>query len=264
METAFASVLAQSPEPSRFVSWGEREYSFQRHRMENPVTIQINPKFVDLSHYDDVQDKFAGAVAFGIRGVINKLTEGVGNLDHSAGWRIGPATAAGLLFGVYHFMRPGRIVEQAKWFLQNYRDLQAANPGVFIRIALDHETAGVSVDDVKQWLTIVHDATGQWPWLYSYSAFLTDQFVAEKVANNDPFFDNIGLWIAAYNDHPHWPPNWERPVAHQYTGDGNGLPPHNVAGIVIVGSKGIDINTYAGTDEQLAADWVAVPAPAVA
>lgn len=219
--------------------------------------LRINPKFVDLSHYDDVQDKFAGAARMGIRGVINKLTEGVGNLDHSAFWRIGPALEAGLLYGVYHFIRPGRIAEQAAWFLQHYKDLQAAAPGVFIRIGLDHETAGVSVDDVKQWLTIVHDATGQWPWLYSYSAFLTDQFKDEQVAADDPFFKKIELWIAAYNDHPHWPPNWEKPVAHQYTGDGNGLPPHNVPGIVIEGSKGIDINSYDGTDEQLAAAWAA-------
>lgn len=228
------------------------------------MTIHINPKFVDLSHYDDVQDKFAGAVQFGIRGVINKLTEGVGNLDHSAGWRIGPATAAGLLFGVYHFIRPGRIAEQASWFLQHYKDLQAQAPGVFIRIALDHETAGVSTADVQQWLTIVHDAAGQWPWLYSYSAFLTDQFAEEKVAKDAPFWKQIALWIAAYNDHPHWPPNWHEPVAHQYSGDGSGLPPHNVPGIVIVGSKGIDMNSYAGTDDELTADWNAMPAPVVA
>jgi lysozyme len=219
--------------------------------------LRITPKIVDLSHYDDVQDRFAGAVKFGIRGVINKLTEGVGNLDHSAGWRIGPAIAAGMLFGVYHFIRPGRIAEQASWFLQHYKELQAAAPGVFIRIALDHETAGVSVDDLKQWLTIVHDATGQWPWLYSYSAFLTDQFAKEKIEKDDPFWKKIALWIAAYNDHPHWPPNWEKPVAHQYTGDGNGLPPHNVPGIVIEGSKGIDINSFDGTDDDLAAEWAA-------
>jgi GH25 family lysozyme M1 (1,4-beta-N-acetylmuramidase) len=182
--------------------------------------LRINPKFVDLSHYDDVQDGFAGAVKFGIRGVINKLTENTSVLDKSAHWRIGPAKAAGLLFGVYHFIRPGRIAEQAAWFLKNLAELSAAAGaaevitdvnaplpgmglrGTGLRLVLDHETAGVSLADVRAWLERVHGATGQWPWLYSYSSFLCDQFVKEGGIDG-PFWKQIGLWIAAYNDHPH-------------------------------------------------------------
>jgi lysozyme len=219
------------------------------------MTLRINPKVVDLSHYDDVQDKFAGTVAFGIRGVVNKLTEGVGNFDHSAGWRIGPAIAAGLLYGVYHFIRPGRIAEQATWFLQHHNDLQAANPGVFIRIVLDYETDGVSLKDAEQWMTLVHEATGQWPLFYSYAAFLGERFTKADLAN--PFWKQVRLWLAAYNTHPTWPSCWDAPFLWQYTGDGSGQGPHNVPGIVLEGSKGIDINSFDGTDDELAAEWAA-------
>ena len=33
---------------------------------------------IDLSHWDDVQDGFAGTVKMGVLGVINKVTEGLG------------------------------------------------------------------------------------------------------------------------------------------------------------------------------------------
>lgn len=213
----------------------------------------VNPKFIDLSHYDNVEDGFTGAVKFGIRGVINKLTEGVGCLDKSFAWRRKPAANAGLLYGAYHFIRPGRITQQADWFLQNLPDDETSDK---LRLVLDHETAGVSLADVRIWLERVHGKTGQWPWLYSYSSFLCDQFLAEG-GIDDPFWPTIGLWIAAYNDHPHWPKCWEKPVAWQYTGDGEGQEPHNVTGIVIAGGKGIDINSFDGTDDEFAAAWTA-------
>lgn len=215
--------------------------------------LKINPKVVDLSHYDDVQDGFAGAVKFGVRGIINKLTEGVGCLDHSAFWRIRPAIDANLHFGVYHFIRPGRVIEQASYFLNNLDELRArVAADTAIKMALDWETTGVSPDDVKQWLTQVHERTGEWAWLYSYSAFLHVNFGHAEIA--DPFWKQIKLWVASYNDHPTWPTCWDEPLLWQYTGDGSGEPPHNVEGIVIEG-KGIDINSYQGTDEQLDAAW---------
>src|SRR5215471_11719507 len=200
---------------------------------------RINPKVVDLSHYDDVQDKFAGAVAFGIRGVINKITESMAVVDHSFNWRRKPASDAGLLFGGYHFLRPGRVMLQAGWFVQNVGDTTG------LRLALDWEVDGVSLDDAKLWLTRVYEITGKWATLYSYAAFLEQHFDTAAIA--DPFWKQIPLWIAAYNDHPHWPSCWAAPWLWQYTGDGGGAPPHNVPGIVIEGSKGIDINSFDGT-----------------
>lgn len=210
----------------------------------------INPRVVDLSHWDDVQDKFAGAVKFGIWGVINKVTESVGNHDKSFDWRRQPAADAGLKYGAYHFLHTGRIRDQAHWFLENIGDPTG------LLLALDHEQDEVRhtharVDEVKEWLQIVHDETGRWPWLYSGSV------IKEQLGvSTDPFWKPIKLWLSQYGPAPKWPRAFAPPPLWQYTGDGIGPGPHNVPGIVING-KGIDINHFAGTREELAAIWAA-------
>lgn len=209
--------------------------------------LTVNPKVLDLSHYDDVQDGFAGAVKFGIRGVVNKLTENTAVLDKSFAWRRKPAADAGLLFGAYHFLRPGRIQQQADWFLQNLGDPAG------LLLMCDFEVPGISLTEVKEFLTAVQAKVGRWPMLYSYSAFLGERFTKADIA--DPFWKRIRLWIAAYNNHPTWPACWDKPFLWQYTGDGSGQEPHNVPGISIAGGKGIDINSFEGTDEELKVGW---------
>lgn len=207
--------------------------------MLNPI-----PRVVDLSHYDDVQDKFAGAKAFGIWGVINKVTESVSVRDKSFDWRRGPAKEAGLLYGAYHFLRPGRIEQQATWFLQNVGDPTG------LLLALDHEDKRVPLSDARHWMEAVHSTVGRWPILYSGNV------VKEQLGNTiDPFWANIKLWLAQYGANPKWPKTWQAPFLIQYTGDGVGPAPHNVPGIVIHGNAGIDINHYAGTLDQLTQEW---------
>lgn len=207
------------------------------------------PKVLDLSHYDDVQDKFAGAVAFGIRGIVNKVTEGLGGHDKSFDWRRGPAKDAGLLYGAYHFLRPGRLSQQADWFVQNIGDPSD------LHLMADFEVAGISLADVQTFMGRVKALVGRYPSFYSYSAFMGERFTKADIA--DPFWKQVRPWVAAYNTHPTWPACWAAPWLWQYTGDGNGQKPHNVPGIVIEGGNGIDINSYAGTDDELAAEWAA-------
>lgn len=205
------------------------------------------PRVVDLSHYDNVTDKFAGAVQFGIWGVINKVTEGTGAVDASFGWRRKPAADAGLLYGAYHFLHPGRIDEQMTWFLQHVGDPTG------LLLALDHEAengARASVSDVKTACQIIHDKLGRWPWLYSGND------IKEQLGNaTDPFWKNIKFWLAQYGAAPIVPPAFTgNPLLWQYTGDGSGQGPHNVPGILI-GGRGIDINHWGGTRDELAAVW---------
>lgn len=210
----------------------------------------IIPRIADLSHYEDVQDKFAGAVKFGLWGVINKVTEGVGSHDASFGWRRQPIADAGLLPGAYHFARPGRLSQQADWFSQNIGDPAG------LLLALDWEVPGIPLADVKVFLSRMYQLTGRWPWLYTYSSFLSENFTKADIA--DPFWKPIKLWGADYNSNPKWLPGlWSEPSIWQFTGDGNGPAPHNIDGIVIHGDKGIDINHFAGTRDELTAQWAA-------
>lgn len=210
--------------------------------------MQINPKVTDLSHYDDVTDKFAGAVRFGIKGVINKVTEGRGNTDASFNWRRQPAKDAGLLYGAYHFIRPGYVQQQADWFLQHIGDAGD------LLIALDHEDRNVTLSQAQQWMGLVHSRLGRWPILYS--GFL----IKEQISQYDPngavvaFWKQRRLWLSHYNPNPSWPHIWALPWLWQYTGDGNGPSPHTVPGI-LPGGK-LDINSYIGGDAQLTQEWL--------
>jgi hypothetical protein len=51
---------------------------------------------------------------------------------------------------------------------------------------------------------------------------------------------------------------WAQPTLWQFTGDGIGPAPHTLPGIV---TKGIDINSFDGTRDDLVAAW---SAPAIA
>lgn len=211
----------------------------------------VRPKVVDLSHYDNVGPTptvttlagFRKAYEFGIRGVINKVTEGPGMVDTSFEYRRGSAAGAGMLYGAYHFLRPRNIKQQVEHFISH------AKPDGRLGMALDHEDPNVPLDDAREFLEVLHDKTGQWASLYS--GFLVKQQLRKDV---DGFWKNIRLWLSHYSAHPRWPAVWETPWLWQYTGDGEGPSPHNIPGIFIGG--GLDINSFGDTDEKLAKTWV--------
>src|SRR5215813_13723106 len=84
--------------------------------------VTMRADVIDLSHWDNVTDGFAGTVRMGVLGVINKATEGLAYTDPSFGWRREPCKRAGLLYGAYHFIRPGDPNVQAGRFLRNIGD----------------------------------------------------------------------------------------------------------------------------------------------
>src|SRR6185503_1490429 len=210
--------------------------------------MNINPKVVDLSHYDDVETAngqwlgFKKLYAAGYRGVINKVTQGRGMVDVSYARRRPHALEAGLLYGAYHYLDGSDPTEQARHFLE------AAAPDDKTLLALDHETRGVPLDNAWMFMTTVKAATGRYPWLYS--GFL----IKEQLGNRaDEFWAQTKLWLSHYSSNPKWPPCWQKPTLWQFTGDGIGPGPHNAPGVSIPG--GCDINSFDGTDDELAAVW---------
>lgn len=227
--------------------------------------LNIVPKVVDLSHYDDLQD-IHKVKAAGIVGICNKATEGPSVVDRTFAIRRPVVLGAGMLYGAYHFLRPGNMAVQAKHFLDVVGD-----PAGLMLMA-DWEVPGISPSALKEWLGHVHDATGQWPVVYSYASMLNEQLGHTRP---DPVLAQTRLWVAAYSTHPTWPTQiWPRPWLWQFTGDGSGPGPHQIPGIVLPGSKGIDVDAYEGgvshashTDDELRAEWAggsATPAAAPA
>src|SRR5262245_2377 len=101
----------------------------------------LNKAVIDISHWNPV-DSFVEAKADGVIGVIHKVTESTNYVDPTYNGNKEAAKAAGLLWGAYHFLRPGDMKAQAQYFISKIGepiDLYAA----------DHEDAGVSLNDLK-------------------------------------------------------------------------------------------------------------------
>ncbi len=210
--------------------------------------MEFNPVIVDISHFDDVQD-WNAVKAFGILGVINKATEGLGMIDKTLPIRRKPAADHGLLYGAYHFLRPGDPNAQADHFLETVNSVDHPEE---LLLALDHEDPKVPLADAKQFLARIQQQAGRRAVLYS--GFLIKQQLG---SGNDAFLAQHRLWLSHFSSNPVCPRNWAQPWIIQFTGDGVGPGPHQVPGIVIAG--GIDLNHYGGSSAQLQAEWVNGP-----
>lgn len=206
--------------------------------------MNINPKVVDLSHYDDVSD-WRAVKAFGIVGAVNKATQGRGMVDKTYASRRQSALDAGLLYGAYHFLDGSNPEQQAAHFLE------VVNPDQRDLLALDHETTTVPLVNARRFLEFINSKIGRYPLLYSYASMLAVQFSGHPDA---AYWAQVPLWLAHYTTAPSWPHVWAKPKLWQFTGDGNGPGPHQVPGIHIAG--GCDINSFDGTDDELRAFWL--------
>jgi lysozyme len=99
----------------------------------------------------------------GILGVIHKLTEGSTVVDPKVKARYGLAKDAGMLFGLYHFLRPGDIEKQAAFFLMKAGELGVLDDDTLI--ACDFEVEGITLVEVLHFLQAIARGTQRSPVL---------------------------------------------------------------------------------------------------
>ena len=206
-----------------------------------------------MSHHNTLSS-LKGAWNAGVRGVIHKATEGQGYRDNMLGTRAMLAADAGLLFGTYHFLRPGDMKAQAKLFVDY---TLAETDGVFGRedllFAADHEDAGVSLENLKTFLREVERLTGKKPIIYSGNV------LKEQLQTDDDEISAHPLWLAQYSSSPSLPAGFSKYFLWQYT-DGNAGPsPKSVPGI----NPPVDCNDFQGSDAELASAWLGQGAPPI-
>lgn len=201
---------------------------------------------VDLCHFDAVTD-FGAAKAAGVAGVIHKASQGAHYRDPAYAARRPQAIAAGLLWGAYHFGTSAPVPQQIDNFLA------AAAPEATTLLALDYEPNGddtMSLAQARQFLADIGDKVGRAPALYGGS--LIKQTLGNRV---DDFFAGHRLWLSEYCRQPVLPASWQNYWLWQYSDGTAGPPPRSVAGIPGNAAGEIDCNTFAGTADQLAAQW---------
>ena len=206
----------------------------------------INLRVVDLYHLDNVTS-FQQAADSGLWGVIHKATTGATGQDDEYANRRQAVLDAGMLWGAYHWGTAADVNAQVANFLS------VAQPDATTLVALDfEETANnqMTLDQARQFLTLVGDQLGRKPVLYCGGLFKTDMGDTK-----DPFFGSHRLWLAQYGATPKPQASWDSIWLWQYTDSKTGAQPNQVPGIPGDTSGNLDCNSYSFTKEQLTSEW---------
>jgi lysozyme len=208
---------------------------------------------------------FGAAYEAGYRGVVHKATEGEHYADPLYASRRAKAIAAGLLWGAYHFMRPGDPGNQVSAFVRAVSSTKEPGPSTyvappawsgdilpnFVRISLDFEDNKLGLWQAEHWLDVVHMSTQQYPWLYS--GFLVRELLQKRGTGAE--LEHYPLWLAEYSTVARVPRMWKNYVLWQRSGDGVGPGVHDIPGI----GRKQDVDYFDGTDLELRAAWYGVP-----
>jgi GH25 family lysozyme M1 (1,4-beta-N-acetylmuramidase) len=214
----------------------------------------INPMVVDLSHYDPAHD-YPAVKASGKVGVIYKATEGTNWTDDTYVSQQRAAKDAGLKWGAYHFGDSSDVDKQ----VANFMRFAGLDPDELF--ALDWEDNGantMSVARAKEWISKVEQQLGRPGQCVIYSGNTAKDLLGNT---KDEFLGARRLWLAQYGSTPTVQASWHSFWLWQYTDGSAGPGPHTCPGC---DSTGVDMNSYDGTADRLAAEWAtgsAQPAP---
>lgn len=204
-------------------------------------TTQLNV-VVDISHHNG-NVNFVKAKDAGIIGVIQKASQGQGNVDPTYKTNKTKATNAGLLWGAYHFATGSDGVKQADNFLNVVGD----DPKTLLVLDFEPNPTGPSMglEEARAFVTHVNEQTGRFPGFYS------GHYIKQLLGTHtDPVLANCWFWLAQYGNTAVVPPNWATWTMWQYTDGVIGPEPHKVNGI-----GRCDRDKFNGSEAQLRQLW---------
>jgi len=117
---------------------------------------------------------------------------------------VNEAQANGVKYGLYHFLVPHSIAEQATFYLDTVQSLGGfgdMEPVVDIEYEPSrrdrHAIRGSGwADQIKAWLDTVEEASGMKPMIYTSAKFWT--FTFDRQGNPPAWTSNYRLWTAGY------------------------------------------------------------------
>jgi lysozyme len=197
---------------------------------------------VDISHHNGTVN-FVKAKDAGIIGVIQKATQGQGNVDPTYKTNKTKAKDAGLLWGAYHFATGSDGLKQADNFLNVVGD----DPKTLLVLDFEPNLTGpsMSLEEARAFVTHVNEQKGRFPGFYS------GHYIKQLLGtHSDPVLANCWFWLAQYGNTAVVPPNWPTWTMWQYTDGSVGPEPHKVDGI-----GRCDRDKFNGTEAQLRTLW---------
>ena len=215
--------------------------------------MDVNLKVIDISHHNVGPNggaiDFEAIAAYGIRGVIHKASQGVGMADRMYDVRRKAALDAGLLWGAYHFATGDDADAQVRQFLR------AAEPDDNTLMALDHEPYNgneLDLEGAQAFLESLRDQLGRKPIIYS------GNLIKEQTARNpslNGFFGQFRYWLCQYGPKAIVPAAWRETGAWLWQFSGDGVANRGLSVPGLKNGSTIDMNSFAGSDEELAAQW---------
>jgi len=210
---------------------------------------------IDISHHQEVTDWDVMAAA--VHGIIHKASEGGtwGPDDKFEGRRKGCAESE-LLWGAYHFANGTDVDQQVENFLR------CATPKPTDLVCLDWEDnpggTMMSAAQAREWIEKVEKRLGRPGEVVIYGG----NTLKEQLHGSDEFFGSRRLWLCQYGSNPTVPESWDETGwwLWQYSDGASGPSPRDCPGV----SHPCDTNSYAGTPDELRAEWAsgkAQPAP---
>lgn len=196
---------------------------------------------LDISHHNGDID-FRALQKAGIVGVIQKATQGQAGRDPTYKANRDEATAAGLLWGAYHFATGSDGVKQA----ENFLDAVGNTDRVVLVLDFEPNPTGpsMSLEEARAFVTHVYQKVGRYPGFYS------GHYIKQLLGTaSDPILSRCWFWLAQYGSTAVVPPNWPHWTLWQYTDGALGPEPHLVAG------RRFDRDTFNGTEAELRAFW---------
>ena len=210
----------------------------------------LKPGAIDLSHWNTIiGDSYSASLASlqramesGIIGMVHKATENVTYVDDKLKARCDLCRDAGMLFGTYHFLRPGNMGNQVAFYFDQVASVQKFPDEEAGWVwACDYEDPNIPLSQVADFCEQLEAVIGKPPILYTGFA-LKDKIAAGQDASR---LTRYPLWLAHYASQPTLPKGWDKYWLWQYSDKAS------VPGIVAP----TDVNAYEGTAEDLAFEW---------
>lgn len=168
--------------------------------------------------------------------------QGLGNRTRAADTRaleyVSQCKAAGIKYGLYHFLTPNGIAEQAALFLSQWNKAGGAPIAPIVDVEVDlpryytgTATIGQQVwqDHVKLFLNLIEAGTGKRPMIYTNKNYWGFVMTKNSIGQLVPptWTANYPLWVAQYPDNPDQasapavlPNGWTRWAMWQYNDKG--------------------------------------------